>query len=991
MMMKAPCSVPPDAPVLCFSANAERLLPLGAAKLEHISYTLGVSERTHTAIRFAQPGDGLRFVLSAPQSGASLTLEIEELHDGTQDAFAYTLSADGQVFAARTEEPLVRAARNVFFTLPPLPAGRESTVEMHFLGGAAVGIRRVFVYAGLDDAAGRLRLDEPLLVNEYMAEYPERVARLTEKYTPHAHSRMGAVFHLPYLNMDRARMRAAVAADLSAARAAGLPVQWMFSHWWAGAGSGPDGRGGYFADLEYGQLCVDQQTGREHPTTPNMWSSTAWPTMHHDYAEDVYGKKIAWAAAEVARALAHDAPEPYGEPAFIMEWGSGYWSHTDRDGGDMSDTVVAAAARDGVRLDPRAGFGPAEKDWFFTDNARYHDGQTVHYRRALGHTPIRVTPQGATLPDTQYSNALYTHTVQAVLYPSFDDRHPAWVSGMGDRMWASSEMYAFTDPRHYEYGCANSRLSCANLEVTMLDAAGLARYLIEAYGYGMGFVTLFNPGENGEDAALAALDRAVDAPAEPAEPCCPVLLDADAQRDWRTGAPGELPLSLYGVGRTPDGRLVPERDGAVIEGRVTAKAGDTLTLSCEAMANDPQQLSPSVTGEDGTPCPLTFLGARELRDWFNKNRVWRFSCTVPQDGVYTVRLCPQGAQNTVRTLKVTRAWRTALPAPQVLTVRQQRVRHSLVQHRLSAERLLGEYRQGETDPQALAEVQALLAAADYAAAEARLSGLIAQQLPIAYAVREGGRLPGTPFTVTVDGAPDVQLTLTARVPGQTYRFTADAAVPLTVTFAADDGYRAETDGNTLILTADPAGKRTMCVPFSPQKRVLPDTADGIFRGMTEDGGLCLECQDPAVGEYAPYTVLPVAPDCAFTRRVEDGAPAAQPPQQNDALHLTIRDGAVTAVEAVAGLYQGTLSHFEPPSYHGARHNGLLHMADGRCFELSYGGDRTLLERDGECRRAVTFEPEQVQAMFCPGDRLQIAYSPYTFGGARLRAGRIRWL
>ena len=52
-MMKAPCSVPPDAPVLCFSADAERLLPLGAAKLEHISYTLGVSKRTHAAIRFA--------------------------------------------------------------------------------------------------------------------------------------------------------------------------------------------------------------------------------------------------------------------------------------------------------------------------------------------------------------------------------------------------------------------------------------------------------------------------------------------------------------------------------------------------------------------------------------------------------------------------------------------------------------------------------------------------------------------------------------------------------------------------------------------------------------------------------------------------------------------------------------------------------------------------------------------------------------------------
>ena len=205
--------------------------------------------------------------------------------------------------------------------------------------------------------------------------------------------------------------------------------------------------------------------------------------MHHDYAESVYGKKIAWAAAEVARALAHDAPEPYGEPAFIMEWGSGYWSHTDRDGADMSDPVVEAAARDGVRLDPRAGFGPAEKDRFFTDNARYHDEQTVHYRRALGHTPIRITPQGAQLPDSQYLNALYTHTVQAVLYPSFDDRHPAWVSGMGDRMWASSEMYAFTDPWHYEYGCANSRLACANLEVTMLDAAGKARSKVDHICY----------------------------------------------------------------------------------------------------------------------------------------------------------------------------------------------------------------------------------------------------------------------------------------------------------------------------------------------------------------------------------------------------------------------------------------------------------------------------------------------------------------------------
>ncbi len=47
-----------------------------------------------------------------------------------------------------------------------------------------------------------------------------------------------------------------------------------YNTWWGGTPDGPDGKGGYFTDVEYNQVIYDPPVKEIQPSVPNMWSNT---------------------------------------------------------------------------------------------------------------------------------------------------------------------------------------------------------------------------------------------------------------------------------------------------------------------------------------------------------------------------------------------------------------------------------------------------------------------------------------------------------------------------------------------------------------------------------------------------------------------------------------------------------------------------------------------------------------------------------------------
>lgn len=958
-----------------------RLFP--GTEIRAVHSELGTLTLSGQAVLLTRAGDGLAWRIPA-EGAAPRTLELEEFHSGVSGAFAYRVSVNGRPVATRTYEPLVSAYSHVFFELDGAPdADGMLTVELTFLGETPVGICRGWLYTDLDACAAACGGPAPLRVNEYIGAQHGRVEALSRLYGPHTAGELGVTFHLPVLGMSRSQIRRAVNERLAEAERSGLPAQWMLSNWWAGVSYAPDGLGGYFGDLRYSQLCVDQVTGREHPTVPNMWGSTLWPTMNDPRMNEVLCRKMAYTMEYLSRRLSLAPEYQRRSPSFVLGWGTGYWFYNNWDGGDFHDTVREAARRDGVELQPRRGLSGRDKDWLFRNNARYHAEQAACIRTVLAHTPERIDG-GEQVPACQYRDRLFTHTVQAVLYPSLDDRHPAWLSGMGEHMWASSEMYAFTDPRQYDYSFSNTVLGCANLEVTMLTKEALAQFLVDSYAYGMEYVTLFNPDKEGEDAAMTALDARADCPAQQTQLYRRPLLDVDMVRDRRPDGSEQLPLTLTDVRTDADGKLTAVSPEARAEATLTVEPGDTLWVHAEAMATGFEQLQCAYSF-GGPFYAASFVSVSQPLDWFNKNRLYLWQLPASPGTQVTVRLSLSGA-TTLKALRIARDWKEPVWLPPALTARQLRTRRLLVQQRLQAERMLRQA-EPETDPAALARAREQMAAGEYAEAAAVLAAALARTLPRSYALTEAGALAGIPFTAQLSpAAGGAVLTLTEydETHAVLHLWSAgDGELTLT---AEQGHWTAAQSGRTVTLTRTPDGERQWSFPLRAEAEPLPAQLEGLCRCFG-DGELRLTVQPEEIGECAEFLPIPVEPDCRLHRRTEeDGAWSDDPPQEGDAVRCRLNaDGRVAELWAESRLCRAVLAQYIPPCYHGTQHNGFLVTESGERFGLSYNCDYTKLRLPSGEKQVKSCEQEELTALFVPGSRWDIRYAPCLSGDRVPRA------
>jgi len=278
----------------------------------------------------------------------------------------------------------------------------------------------------------------------------EQVRRIAERLVADPKRNIGRAFsyEIYYANSNTNDVRRQLEAARQWSLQYKLPVLLGMVSWWNGTPRNvPDGLGGKFGDLQYQQVCYTPDSihpentelrkllgERYNPhyclSTPNIWNNTPWLTLNSTELN-------AYRARRMREAVDLLAEISQGDTAWIagifLENEPRYWDTQSTQGtpqwcgerwADFNPCVIAAAARDGVTLDPADGLSLEELTWLQKNAGRYFQETVNMFRAALA---------ARGLLD---KFPIYTHSLQIpILFPGVKiNRTPSdWARAVGAR------------------------------------------------------------------------------------------------------------------------------------------------------------------------------------------------------------------------------------------------------------------------------------------------------------------------------------------------------------------------------------------------------------------------------------------------------------------------------------------------------------------------------------------------------------------------------
>lgn len=996
---------------------------------EGLNTDVGLLRGQLAATTLSAPGEQWEQVLDLgpgyrADAADPVVLEIEEVHQARPQAFLYTVYVEDRPVYVRTFQELIAApcTAMVAFDRKHVRDPRAVRVRIVRGEGGAVSITRVRAHGDFYAQARAQRLDQPMGVYDYVDRDFARAASVRTRYPDGQRLRSGVMFGLAYLDRGRAELAADLDQALASVASQRLPFAVMFSRWWGHTATSSDGQGGNYGDLVYNQITWDPTKRSLGLTTPNQWGNTPWPSMRHEGANRAAQEQLTAATRHFAdRHALLSAAQSGGLPptAFVMEWGSGYWNLAD-----MSRRVLDAAQADGVTLSLADGLDTREIAWMQRSIATYNHELAQAYVSGLGSDPIAVRSDGAVLPDQQLAQAVFTHCLHGLLFPSYDDRLPGWVGGVGPLMWPSSEMYEFTDDRHYRYSLSQGRLACVNLEMTMLKEEAFRNYLGRAYALGMDFLVMFNP----EKVKYSVSDQIAHADRLNNQPCPPLpvyrrhVLDVNYLRDAQVGSHGIPPtglkhqaLSWVPADKKSNGFVRQSNPGE--PGRIEFVLRDP-----QAFANG-LRLEVEARAQSGTVSvwagPTSDRLTRVARladgqpiDWFNRHthHEVNLDSVARGQGQVAVELRIEGAKvaSSVRAVRAFLPWPVEAGAVGFRpdTYGEKRLQNRWIQARVVVQRLREAYtrKAGVATDSTLDQAERLESEGRLGEAAGLLSSAISRTLPARFTVKDGGRLDPLPLEVRAPGMTAVLTVLESSQHRLRLRAAATTAGKLELRSTDSAGRQGtvsvESDGTQVITWgavegASSAWIRLPVAALGPVRPLVhgPEVVARI--SQVDADALWVEIPGLPVGSADCERIrVPLAAGWTGTRAPADSAPGAAPvsgrPQPWDRARLHLNEkGEVLAVAAEFGLVEGKITRYEPPDLTQLNpHNGRLTLANGLVFEFSFAKDHTHLDLPPLKGLALGYRLPQLAEALQPGRAVRVHYAPPVHPGASRRIVRL---
>lgn len=480
---------------------------------------LGNMEETFSCIQLSGIGDQAVFDLSDLTNAVrqtELVLELEELHDQADKAFAYEIWLDDTLLTVRTMEPL-SSALSPFFCRIPAQACPVSVLTLRNISSAPVRFSAMYLHSDLSALTDNYLTDMDIGMcfpkftftdQEADCALMQKMARDTADLK---HFQFSAGIEIPYMRYNDAELTRRFAYALELAGDAGVGLIFNFNTWWDSTPSCRDGHGGYLNDAEYQQVVYDPKTGNRSLSIPNLWRNTPWLTMNHPVLNLIRKKRLETAMDILLRVHAeyhcmHGSAPVYrilidNEPTY---WSQYAYCQSPECGGDFNAHCVQAAQRDGVSLTMDGPLSRPQREWLIQNLSSYISDLSETFHRSATRE-YQITQNGSThYGDHFLAENVFSHMQPYSSYPLADDRHYHWQTHVTPHARLGIEVSGYQDTRILSYASATGRWAQVNAERCCYTDPGFHHQI---YAYGAACDIIFNSYYDQDISHLHLLDE----------------------------------------------------------------------------------------------------------------------------------------------------------------------------------------------------------------------------------------------------------------------------------------------------------------------------------------------------------------------------------------------------------------------------------------------------------------------------------------------------
>lgn len=1003
----------------------------GTSELKTVHVAVGEYDEEISCRTLQGIGSEMSFTVDGVTPDTALTLDLEEIHQRTDGHIAYTVYVNDREVYHRTYNPISDGANHCFFDVDAATVGSGSTLRVRIVNRSAQELRLRRVWA-TSDPEGRVTeqgLHKPLQVMLMLNEVPSDLdysylTSLVNSYKAEGVYEIGLCWEIQYMQWGKERTELYLDNVITASLVTGAPLYLGINSWWSGTPSGMDGKGGMWQDVEYHQITYDKQdrkgTGQWKLTTPNVWGNNPWLTMNsetfNNARETRIRETVAYLQKKTAEMAVKETPLPAihiyteNEPIYWpINWNRYDFDSYPEGVGDFSPLVIAAAAADGITLDPTDGLSDEEAEWMFRNLHRYMVGTGSAMAEGCATNYITVRDGTVTYPEDQMSENAYTHSPLQAIYPTWNFRKRAYENHLlkslhfggewGHELSSEDDTSIWSDSRTLDYILAYGSYADINCE-----RGGMKNFdvLPQAYAYGLEGVVIYNVDAKNDSSAVKDSASAVSGLQTVRHYSAKALYTSDFSKKSAYSQNSTL-TALNGL-RWDGTAVVPKTaSGGTLLYRITDAQALTegLTVSAAAQLGDGGRIE-ILAGP--TPTSLQSVGV------FRTDEV----LTAVDPSLYAgaaayvqVRLYGESLSSTelssVSLNRVSLYTYEPLSGPtdgSQYSGSALRMRHEWIAARADAERLFARYleKTGGVADETYRKAYALYAENRYGECLKAMAAALSEQLPADFMVSGHGQLGKYPVEISVGSEARVSVHLTeASEERVCFTVTADRDTEITVSRLADKGSYSLTRGEDGSYTLTPGGevavqdgKASFTLTLSAERSVTYPTEFEARAVRGNSTQLFLQSQDTRVSGWSNQTELMVADDVRVFRG-EDGTAQESLPASNisslqygDYLKIRLNDAQkVCEVYAWYGSVTGEVTAVREASVTGSLHNAFVTVRTAQ-------GERTF-EIGSECKLSfagATGENIKLAKMgeigLTVGQTVTVSYSPYEYSG-RVRA------
>ncbi|MBQ4153137.1 MAG: hypothetical protein IJD11_02170, partial [Oscillospiraceae bacterium] len=853
-------------------------------------------------------GSSITFVISGLSPKKELTLEVEEIHQRTDDVFAYTVIVNGQEVYFRTYDPSSDGKNHYFIPVDGSLIGADGKATITFKNEHATTVRfaRVWGYSSMDtlmkvEGVNRkmsVSLLAPSLTYNLSTD-KVTINRLVQSFGNSDMYDISFGLELFYLSSTPTEFHNKVDHIIKLSAETGVTFRIGLNSWWAGTPAGPDGLGGYFNDINYHQVIYDPLNingrGKWQLSTPNQWSNVPWLTMNSDTLNTARNYRLQDATSHIQKRLAEYRVAGGKQPSVTtyMENEPLYWAYTayngsPNGGADFNSMVVAAAKKDGVTLNPEDGLSLSEKLWLHKNIGTYIDQEGEAVANGYQYDAVIVNNGNVTLPTSQQVENTYTHMFPEEWWPMNDKNYALWETHSISSLRLGGEWAAeLNDERALDYMSALGKFANVNAERSAIsDYMGLP----QAYLYGTDHFQIYNFSTADASLYKAASNRS-EALKEVKDYYCEIM--SYDFMDENSLKPGDVLVDATDIERTA-------LNSAYVAGPSNTFAkGGTLTFKIDnkgkAFSNGlVLELNGRILSDLASAARMTVFAGSSVDDMqevtklrsLTPNRVDLSDAIDKSQSVVYVKIQLSATQASFKNwvslsnVKAYTKWSKDSGSTNgtQYTYTQLRNRNLFMGYRADTERMLQNYLDRAGKDSIYERACELYNGNRYVSAYNLLLSNISETLPAKYMVKGNGQLGK--YNITMDlGNKDksvyVELTKAA---AENYVFTMESYdnVTVKVTFGGltnGSYYKLNTvetgkfelvkvsSANGAVLAAN--GKAEFSIALGATSSITPMPSSFEAKAYADGGAssIKIQAQDYRVSEFANYITLNVASGC----------------------------------------------------------------------------------------------------------------------------------